>query len=79
MTNPSLSVCSIGFTTTSKTPDVGTSKSSDVIGSQIGKNMSRILDSILKDYDARVRPFPDNGRFLLGFDKLIKQMFISGS
>ena len=36
----------------------------DDIGVELGKNMSKILDSILKGYDARTRPFPNNGKLL---------------
>ena len=32
------------------------------LGREIGKNMSRILDDVLKTYDARVRPMPDDGK-----------------
>ncbi|XP_067949719.1 gamma-aminobutyric acid receptor subunit alpha-1-like [Watersipora subatra] len=34
------------------------SKSDQVLGIQIGKNMSKVLDDILVGYDVRTRPFP---------------------
>lgn len=46
---------------TNNVSDISAAKSEAEIGKQMGKNMSKILDSILRGYDARVRPFPENG------------------